>query len=178
MWKRHAIVALAFAGLFTATFTAQDAGKVDFGRDVQPILRQQCYGCHGPNQQMNGFRLDRRRDAMRGGTASPGIIRPGNSGASLLMARIIGNTAGPQMPPTGALKPEQIALIQQWMDQGADWPDEFANEAPPVALEPGAAKLMDVAQWGTAAEVKALLDQGADANTRNDAGATPLMRAV
>src|SRR5207249_12335675 len=42
--------------------------KVDFGRDVQPILRQQCYGCHGPNQQMNGFRLDRRRDAMRGGT--------------------------------------------------------------------------------------------------------------
>src|SRR5437867_13256876 len=116
MWKRHAIVALAFAGLFTATFTAQDAGKVDFGRDVQPILRQQSYGCHGPTQQMNGFRLDRRRDAMRGGTASPGIIRPGNSEASLLFFRISSSAFGPQMPPTGALRPEQIGIIKAWLD--------------------------------------------------------------
>ena len=65
----------------------QVVARVDFGRDVQPILRQQCYSCHGPDQQMNGFRLDRRRDAMRGGTTNPGIIRPGNSGASLLMSR-------------------------------------------------------------------------------------------
>ena len=156
----------------------QAVARVDFGRDVQPILRQQCYGCHGPSQQMNGFRLDRRRDAMRGGTASPGIIRPGNAAASLLMARITGDTAGPQMPPTGALKKDQIALIQTWMDQGADWPDEFANEAPPVTLEPRAARLIEVAQWGSAADVKAVLDRGADPNTRNDVGATPLMRAV
>ena len=162
----------------TSEQAAQPIAKVDFGRDVQPVLRQQCYGCHGPTQQMNGFRLDRRRDAMRGGTTSPGIIRPGNSNASLLIARIAGNTAGPQMPPTGALKPEQVAVIRAWMDQGADWPDEFANEAPPVPLEPRAARLMDVAQWGTVADVKAALAGGADPNTRNDAGATPLMRAV
>src|ERR1700682_3597631 len=84
MWKRCAIGVVIFGRLIAATPTAQDAGKIDFGRDVQPILRQQCYGCHGPTQQMNGFRLDRRRDAMRGSTASPGIIRPGNSEASLL----------------------------------------------------------------------------------------------
>ena len=118
------------------------ADSVDFARDVQPILRQSCIGCHGPSQQMSGFRLDRRRDAMRGGTTNPGIIRPGNGGASLLMARIAGDSAGPQMPPTGALKPEQIGLIKAWMDQGAEWSDELANEAPPVALEPRAARLM------------------------------------
>jgi len=156
----------------------QAVASVDFGRDVQPILRQHCYSCHGPNQQMNGFRLDRRRDAMRGGTTSPGVIRPGNSDASLLMARIAGNSAGPQMPPTGALKPEQIGLIKAWMDQGAEWPDAFANEAPPVALEPRAAQLMEAALWGNATAVRRLIDQGADPNARNDAGATPLMRAV
>src|SRR4051812_22131627 len=53
---------------------------VDFVRDVQPILRQSCFGCHGPTQQMNGFRLDRRRDAMRGGTIA--VIGPGNSSGS------------------------------------------------------------------------------------------------
>src|SRR6266487_6793866 len=78
---------IATASFWTA-HAAQAPAPVDFVRDVQPILRQQCYGCHGPTQQMNGFRLDRRREAMRGGTASPGIIRPGNSAASLLMARI------------------------------------------------------------------------------------------
>jgi ankyrin repeat protein len=178
MWKRRVTGAFVFAGLFTATFTAQDAGKVDFGRDVQPILRQQCYGCHGATQQMNGFRLDRRRDAMRGSTTSPGIIRPGNAEASLLFLRTASNLGGPQMPPTGALRPEQIGIIKAWLDQGADWPDEYANEAPPVRLEPRAAKLMEAAQWESAAAVKALLDQGADPNTRNEVGATPLMRAV
>src|SRR6266511_4422057 len=108
------VVMTAVAG----TVFTQTPARVDFGRDVQPILRQQCYGCHGPSQQMNGFRLDRRKDAMRGGTVNPGIIRPGNADASFLMARITGALAGPQMPPTGALKPEQIATIKAWMDQG------------------------------------------------------------
>ena len=40
------------------------------------FCRQQCYGCHGPTQQMNGFRLDRRRDAMRGGHDEPGDHSP------------------------------------------------------------------------------------------------------
>jgi ankyrin repeat protein len=178
MWKRHLIAVAVFVGLCSATFAAQDAGRVDFGRDVQPILRQQCYTCHGAAQQMSGFRLDRRRDAMRGSTANPGIIRPGNSEASFLFFRISGSAGGPQMPPAGALKPEQVAIIKAWLDQGAEWPDQYANEAPPVTLAPRAAKLMEAAQWGSAADVKALLDQGADPNTRNDVGATPLMRAV
>jgi ankyrin repeat protein len=178
MWKWHVTAPLVFAGLFTATFTAQDAGKVDFGRDVQPILRQQCYSCHGSTQQMNGFRLDRRRDAMRGSTANPGLIRPGNSDASFMFFRMTSDLAGPQMPPTGALPPDQIGIIKAWIDQGAEWPDQYANETPPVRLEPRAAKLIEAAQWGSAAEVKTLLDQGADPNMRNDVGATPLMRAV
>jgi len=178
MLTRAMSIALVSCGVLGATHSAQEPRTIDFARDVQPIFKQSCIGCHGPVIHQNGFRLDRRSDAMRGSTAIPGIIRPGNSDASLLMFRVSGNLMGPQMPPTGALKPEQIATIKAWLDRGADWPDEFANDAPPVRLEPRAAQLMQAALWGTAASVKRLLEQGADPNVRNESGATPLMRAV
>src|SRR5437879_422538 len=93
-------------------FGAQAPQKVDFARDVQPIFRQNCVGCHGPAIHQNGFRLDRRSAAMRGGTLA--MIGPGNSVGSRMYLRLIGSEFGPQMPPTGALKPEQIATIQAW----------------------------------------------------------------
>src|SRR5215467_8759433 len=55
------------AGAVVLTLAAQTPDRVDFQRDVQPIFRQHCYGCHGPTIHENGFRLDRRADAMRGG---------------------------------------------------------------------------------------------------------------
>src|SRR4026209_560088 len=93
------VLALAFGGTFLAQTPAPAPTKVDFARDVQPILRQSCFGCHGPTQQMNGFRLDRRGSAMRGGTIA--MIGPGNSDGSRLYHRLIGNDYGTQMPPTG-----------------------------------------------------------------------------
>lgn len=104
---------------------AQTVTKVDFGRDVQPLLRQNCIGCHGPAVHQNGFRLDRPSDAMRGGTIA--VIGPGNSEASRLYLQLIGNEYGPQMPPTGALRPEQITIIRDWIDQGARWPDALSH---------------------------------------------------
>ena len=83
----------------------EDPGKVDFRRDVQPLLKQYCIDCHGPAQQMNAFRLDRRRDAMRGGTVA--MIAPGNSQGSKLYLKLIGSQFGLQMPPTGALRPDR-----------------------------------------------------------------------
>src|SRR5260221_5930518 len=176
--KRRVLLIVIAASLCGGADFAQTPSIVDFGRDVQPILRQQCYGCHGLTQQMNGFRLDRRRDAMRGSTISPGIIRPNNGEASLLLARIAGTSAGPQMPPTGALKADQIAMIKAWLDQGAEWPDQFANDAPPARLEPRAAQLMNAALWGTAAAMKSGLDPGVAPNVHHEAGATPLLWAV
>jgi ankyrin repeat protein len=165
------------AGALGARFAAQEPSQsVDFARDVQPILRQHCYSCHGPSMQQNGFRLDRRSDAMRGGSMA--MIGPGNSEGSRLYLRLIGNTFGTQMPPTGALTPAQIAIIKEWIDLGAPWPDALAGEAPRVAMDPVAVRLMDAALWGSTADVVRLLDAGVDPNARNEAGATPLMRAV
>ena len=163
-------------GSLQSVVTAQGADKVDFQRDVQPIFRQQCYGCHGPSQQMNGFRLDRRRDAMRGGTIA--VIGPGNSDGSRLYLRLTGNQFGQQMPPTGALRAEQVDVIRRWIEQGAEWPDAAAGDVPIVPLEPKAARLMEAALHRNTAIVKQLLDEGVSVNVKNEAGATPLMRAA
>lgn len=64
---------------------ADDA--IDFGRDVQPLFKAHCYECHWSNQQQNGFRLDWRRDALRGGTIT--MIGPGNSTASRLYLKLV-----------------------------------------------------------------------------------------
>src|ERR1700687_1061760 len=83
--------------------------KVDFGRDIQPILRDHCVECHGPSQQMRGLRLDRRRDAMPNRVGANGArVVPGNSAGSLFYRRVSGTQSGAQMPPPGPLRPEQI----------------------------------------------------------------------
>ena len=151
-----------------APSSAPRAG-VDFVRDVQPIFRQNCYGCHGPSIHQNGFRLDRRADAMRGGTGP--VIGRGDSAASRLYQRLIGNRFGMQMPPTGPLAAEQIAAIKEWIDRGAEWPDEAAGETPALPTPP----LMRAVLYSDVAEVQRLLDEGADPDATNDAGATALM---
>ena len=83
MWRRasalRAVAALAML-LVCGTASAQTTDKVDrvdFGRDVLPIFKQNCISCHGAVVHQNGFRLDQRSAAMRGSTQSPGVIRPG-----------------------------------------------------------------------------------------------------
>jgi hypothetical protein len=83
--------------MFVICLFAQNAPRVDFRRDVQPLLKQYCVDCHGPSQQMGGFRLDRRRDALKGGTTA--VIGPGNSAASKLYLRLIGNDTGCRCRP-------------------------------------------------------------------------------
>ena len=75
---------IVLGACFFATAAAADTdSKVDFGRDVLPLIRQNCITCHGPKVQMNNFRLDRRSTAMRGGTRS--VIVPGSSASSRIM---------------------------------------------------------------------------------------------
>ena len=146
---------------------------VDFARDVQPLIEKNCIGCHGPEQQMNAFRLDRRSAAMRGGTRS--VIVPGNSAASRLYLRLAGNQFGTRMPTTGPLKPDEIAVFKTWIDEGAHWPDALANE--PVTNAPSTA-LMNAVLYSNAREMQELLAHGADVNAKNNAQATALMWAA
>jgi hypothetical protein len=155
---------------------AQNADPVDFRRDVQPLFKQYCVNCHGPNQQMGGFRLDRRRDAMKGGTIA--VIGPGNSAGSKLYLRLIGQY-GLQMPPTGPLKEEQVRTIKAWIDQGAEWPDNLSGEPPPTAVDPKAGWIMEALRNGDLKRFRILLRENPTAaNRKGPGGATPLMYAA
>jgi ankyrin repeat protein len=159
------------------TQSAPATQTIDFARDVQPIFRQNCYGCHGPTQQMNGFRLDRRRDAMRGGTIA--MIGPGNSEASRLYLRLTGNQFGQQMPPTGALPPDKVAIVKAWIDQGAHWPDEVSGDVAPLPIDPAIAPLVTLLRDGDVRGFRTRLARAPKlANARGPGGATPLMFAA
>jgi len=135
--------------LLDGTLAAQVPAKVDFARDVQPILKQHCVECHGPSQQMRGLRLDRRRDALPNRVGANGArILPGNSAASLLYRRLSGKESGPQMPPAGPLGQEQISAIQTWIDQGAEWPDELSGDTVTSQPDPTVVRMMQALRNG------------------------------
>jgi hypothetical protein len=153
------------------------AGKVDFRRDVQPILQQHCVSCHGPELQMNGLRLDRRADAMRGGSQSD--IGPGNADGSRLYHRLIDTKFGQLMPPAGRLKDDEIETIKQWIDQGVEWPDDLSGEVPTPVVDPDASRLMAAIRQGDSPVIDRLLREvPRAANLRGPLGATPLMSAA
>jgi mono/diheme cytochrome c family protein len=102
--------------------------QIDFKRDVEPIFAQTCYQCHGAKKALGQLRLDVKSLAMKGGISGPSIL-PGNSKASRLMQRILGEGDEIRMPMGGdPLKPEQIELIRKWIDEGAHWPEADAAE--------------------------------------------------
>jgi len=170
-------VCTAAFGVPFSTPQAQQPAKVDFGRDVQPILKTSCVGCHGPTQQNSGFRLDRRRDALRGHTTP--VIIPGSGETSRLFLRLTGPTVGTQMPPTGPLGADQIGIIKRWIDQGAHWPDELAGDAPPLPVDANASAMIEALRRGDRPTLKKMLSTNAAAGTKQGAaGISPLMAAT
>jgi ankyrin repeat protein len=152
--------------------------KVDFEKQVQPLLSQRCYGCHGPDVQQSGLRLDKRQNAMRGGDYGPVII-PGKSAESKLIRRVVNGDGALQMPPTGPLSAEEINLLRAWIDQGADYRMEIQEEAPPKPINPEVATLISAVRTGAARDVEKLLKINAGiVNAQDQAGNTPLHHAA
>ena len=102
--------------------------KIDFVRDVQPLLKRHCFKCHASDKREGGFRLDVRSAAFAGG--DEGIaIRKGESGNSSLITRVSGEDPDVVMPPEGdRLTPAEVDVLKQWVDQGSIWPDSAAGE--------------------------------------------------
>ena len=171
---------IAATALLGDTVFAQAARKVDFAKDVQPILREHCVECHGPSQQMNGLRLDRRRDVVPnrvGANGSP--VVPGNAAQSRLYLRISGSKAGPQMPPAGPLSPEQVNIIKTWIDSGTEWPDELAGGKSVRAGDPAVTAVADAIREGDRRKVARLLRRRPElAKARGAGGWTALMYAA
>jgi ankyrin repeat protein len=168
-------VLLGFS-LLAGVVSGQTPAKIDFAKDVLPLFRQNCAGCHGPSMQQGTLRLDRKSSAMKPFSRR---VSAGSSQNSILYHRISGTEYGPQMPPTGALRPEQIALVKAWIDQGADWPDALANESDLPPLNPTAVSMVESLRSGEMASfMKAATTDPSLLNARGPDGATPFMYAV
>jgi mono/diheme cytochrome c family protein len=99
----------------------------DFARDVKPILTRSCVGCHGPEKQRAGLRLDTAAGLREGGNSGPAFVA-GDGAKSLLIRAVSGDPDVTAMPPKGAkLTPAEIALVKAWIDQGAKLPADVAK---------------------------------------------------
>jgi hypothetical protein len=97
--------------------------KIDFTRDIKPILDDSCIRCHGAEKPRSHFRLTSRDAALKGGSDGVDIL-PGQSAASPLIRYVAGLDADIMMPPADKGKPlttNQIALLRAWIDQGVPW---------------------------------------------------------
>jgi len=102
--------------------------RIDFDRDVRPILAEHCYACHGPSKQKGGLRLDRKPAAFQGGDSGP-VIVPGKANDSLVVRLTAGLEEDRVMPPKGErLASQQVAALRAWIDQGAEWPGTDGGE--------------------------------------------------
>ncbi len=129
-------VLLAVAGLLlTPAADADDpapapAGKVNFNRDIRPILSNNCYACHGPDENVR--KADLRLDTRDGATENAAVV-PGKPDESELVKRVRTDEAGEKMPPpkTGKkLTPHEVELLAQWVREGAPYAKHWSYETP------------------------------------------------
>ena len=125
------IVVVFFLNLMAHVGFGQDQTKTRFAKQVRPVFEKHCYSCHGPTAQESEYRLDVKSAAMGIGDRGERPIQVGDRKQSPIFHFISGSGDGERMPPVGSGDPlsvEEIEIIGQWIDEGAIWPDELANE--------------------------------------------------
>jgi len=132
------------------------AQEINFARDIQPILSDKCFHCHGPDA--NARKADLRFDVLdpklgpfaeRDGYS---VIKPGSLDDSVLVMRITSDDPEFHMPPPASnrkLSDKQVDLLKRWVEQGAKWGKHWSFEPPvrpqvPRALKGGAWPRNDV----------------------------------
>lgn len=118
--------------------------KPGYNRDIRPIISNNCFYCHGPDEKKREakLRLDVRDNALAEHDSGQAIV-PGKPDESELLKRILSHDKDEVMPPPKAKKPplteEQIATLRRWIEQGAPYEGHWAflplNSAPPPAVK-------------------------------------------
>ena len=115
--------------------------RVEFNRDIRPILSDACFHCHGfdAHKRKADLRLDTAEAAA---TSREGrqVLKPGERSASELWRRVTSADPATRMPPPNSgkkISPAQVQLLGRWIDQGAPYQKHWAFE-PPQRPEPPA----------------------------------------
>lgn len=140
------------------------AGRLQFNRDVRPILSDKCFHCHGPDSKKRegDLRLDERAAAVK-----EGHISPGQPEKSLILKRIHSHDPDDTMPPPesklGALSPAEIKTLTQWIQEGAEYEAHWSF----ISLKVDAAKDTNIDKIVEAA----LMERGLKLQLEADANA-------
>ena len=124
---------LTAIGLRAESPSADDI--VFFEKDVLPILKANCFACHGSEKKLQGgLKLTSREDILKGGESGPAVDLK-KPGESLILQAI--NYDGLMMPPKGKLSKTQIDTLTKWVTRGLAWSEKAAAAAakahgPPV----------------------------------------------
>src|SRR5688500_4122639 len=133
--KTFAVAALVLIGTASASDRAAAPGQIDFGRDILPILSQNCFQCHGPDEGTREAKL--RLDTPEGMFRTRNdltVVVPGKPAESELILRLSSKDEEEVMPPPDSnkhLTPAQIELFKRWVAEGAPWGKHWAYERPP-----------------------------------------------
>ena len=138
--SRPALTLVAVFGVVVASPAANLSAKIDFNRDIRPLLADNCYACHGPDagKRKAGLRLDLKDGALAPLKSGEIAIVPGDLAKSELIARITAKDEDDLMPPvkTGKqLTAKQVDLLKRWIAQGAQWKAHWSfikPERPPA----------------------------------------------
>ena len=125
---------LALTGAVRVAARAQDKpvpAPISFNRDIRPILANNCFACHGPDEKQRETKF--HFDTKDGAFAEDGIIVPGDAPGSMLVQKITHPDPKERMPPPDsghALTDRQISLLRRWIEEGAKWDTHWAFTAP------------------------------------------------
>jgi hypothetical protein len=119
----------------SADAQTKSQGKVNFARDVLPILSANCFTCHGPDEKPRkaGLRLDLGETATKKLKSGSRAVVPGDPASSELIARVFSKDPDEVMPPLHtkkALKESEKELLHRWIVEGAEYQKHWAFVAP------------------------------------------------
>ena len=123
------VVPLVICGIGTVTAAELPPAvdrKIDFARDIKPLLNKHCWSCHSDKKHESGLRLDSREALLKGGDLGKAVV-PGQSADSRLIHFVAAVDPKNVMPPEGdRLSAEAVGVLRAWIDQGCIWPDSDA----------------------------------------------------
>ena len=129
------VAASAYAQSPAGSAVAPLPDKVDFNRDIRPILSDNCYACHGPDagQRKGDLRFDTKAGLFSDRKDGRKTLVAGKPDQSEIYRRITNPDPADRMPPTKfnkALTDRQVALVKKWIEQGAEWKGHWAYQHP------------------------------------------------
>jgi formylglycine-generating enzyme required for sulfatase activity len=129
------------------SITLEKTRRIDFVKDIQPVLELNCVACHRDGHDKGSLRLDERDLAFKGGDNGAGIVAFRPKTSRVYTSTTLSANDDALMPPAkkgGPMAKEKIELLARWIEQGASWPERLKLTPKKAEEVPGGDELATV----------------------------------